>query len=235
MRQIALDTETTGLEVTEGHRIIQIGCVELIDRRLTGNSFDQRLQPDREIDAGATAVHGITNADLKDKPRFGDIAADFLEFIKDAQLIIHNAPFDLGFLNQELTRWQPGHPSIESQWDIIDTLDMARQRYPGQHNNLDALCSRLSVIRKERHAWRKNTSQRDAHDALEDAELLADVYLALTRDQGELLQDRKNDENQNFGHKATRTSIPQHIAAQLIVVRATEAERQADAAHPCRN
>lgn len=180
MRQIVLDTETTGLEPEQGHRVIEIGCVELFNRRLTGNHYHQYLQPDREIDAGAEAVHGISNDFLRDKPRFADITQDFLEFIRGAELIIHNAPFDLGFLNSELERVQAVDMRIERLCSVIDTLEMARQLHPGQRNSLDALCKRYSV----------DNSQRTLHGALLDAEILADVYLAMTGGQASLVLDR---------------------------------------------
>jgi DNA polymerase-3 subunit epsilon len=170
MRQIVLDTETTGLEPSEGHRIIEIGCVELVDRCLTRNNFHQYLQPDREIDPGATEVHGITNAFLRDKPRFRDIAEDFLEYIRGAELIIHNAPFDLGFLDHELGLWRKAATRVDELCRVTDTLAMARSLHPGQRNSLDALCKRYAV----------DNSQRDLHGALLDAEILADVYLAMT-------------------------------------------------------
>jgi DNA polymerase-3 subunit epsilon len=170
MRQIVLDTETTGLEPKEGHRIIEIGCVEVIDRRLTRSNFHQYLQPDREIDAGAVEVHGITNEFLQDKPRFGEIADDFLAYISGAELIIHNAAFDVGFLDAELARWRTEAPRIGDLCQVTDTLAMARALHPGQRNSLDALCRRYAV----------DNSQRDLHGALLDAEILADVYLAMT-------------------------------------------------------
>ena len=170
MRQIVLDTETTGLEPKEGHRIIEIGGVEVIDRRLTGNRFHQYLQPDREIDAGAVEVHGITNEFLRDKPRFGEIAQDFLTYIAGAELIIHNAAFDVGFLDAELGQWRADAPRIADLCRVTDTLAMARGLHPGQRNSLDALCRRYAV----------DNSHRDLHGALLDAEILADVYLAMT-------------------------------------------------------
>ncbi len=170
MRQIVLDTETTGLEPAEGHRIIEIGCVELVDRRLSRNNFHQYLQPDREIDQGAVEVHGITNEFLRDKPRFADIAEDFLDYVRDAELIIHNAPFDVGFLDHELSKWSEQARRIEQLCQVIDTLTMARSLHPGQRNSLDALCKRYAV----------DNSKRDLHGALLDAEILADVYLAMT-------------------------------------------------------
>jgi DNA polymerase III subunit epsilon len=170
MRQIVLDTETTGLETSQGHRIIEIGCVELFNRRLTGRHYHQYIKPEREIDAGAQAVHGISNAMLADKPVFARIADEFLQFIGDAELVIHNAAFDIGFLNYELNMLRPGFGSVSDRCHIVDTLLMARAKHPGQKNNLDALCKRYGV----------DNSQRDLHGALLDAEILADVYLLMT-------------------------------------------------------
>jgi DNA polymerase III subunit epsilon len=170
MRQIVLDTETTGLEPKEGHRIIEIGCVEVVDRRLTRNNFHQYLQPDREIDAGAVEVHGITNEFLRDKPRFGEIVEDFLSYVAGAELVIHNAAFDVGFLDAELAQWREDGPRIADLCRVTDTLGMARALHPGQRNSLDALCKRYAV----------DNSHRDLHGALLDAEILADVYLAMT-------------------------------------------------------
>jgi DNA polymerase III subunit epsilon len=183
MRQIVLDTETTGLEPAEGHRIIEIGCVEVIDRRLTRNNFHQYLQPDREIDQGAVEVHGITNELLRDKPRFADIAEDFLAYVTDAELIIHNAPFDVGFLDHELGLSGREGMRIAELCTVTDTLVMARKLHPGQRNTLDALCKRYGV----------DNSQRDLHGALLDAEILADVYLAMTGGQVSLLLDGRAD------------------------------------------
>lgn len=170
MRQIVLDTETTGLEASQGHRIIEIGCVELINRKQTGSHYHQYINPQREIDQGAIEVHGITNEQLQDKPLFAQIAGDFLEFVAGAELIIHNAPFDLGFLNAELQRLPQEQAKMEALCAVIDTLVMARAKHPGQRNSLDALCQRYDV----------DNSQRDLHGALLDAEILADVYLAMT-------------------------------------------------------
>jgi len=169
MRQVVLDTETTGLEPQDGHRIIEIGCVELVNRRLTGNNFHQYLQPDREIDAGAVEVHGITNEFLADKPRFQDVVDDFVSYIRGAELVIHNAPFDVGFLNHELRLCSYG-VQVGEMCGVLDTLAMARKMHPGQKNNLDALCRRYEI----------DNSRRDLHGALLDAEILADVYLAMT-------------------------------------------------------
>jgi DNA polymerase-3 subunit epsilon len=176
MRQIVLDTETTGLEPEKGHRIIEIGALEMFDRQLTGKSFHQYLNPEREIDDGAMEVHGITLEFLQDKPLFSDIAADFLEFIKGAQLLIHNAPFDIGFLDYELSLCGHGSGLLENTADIFDTLELAKDLHPGQRNNLDALCRRYEV----------DNSSRTLHGALLDAEILTDVYLAMTGGQEDL-------------------------------------------------
>ena len=179
MRQIVLDTETTGLEPTQGHRIIEIGCVELINRRITENRYHQYINPEREIDEGAIEVHGITNEFLADKPMFADVAEDFLKFIRGAELIIHNAPFDVGFMNHELKILDTQAEPVESFCSILDTLTMARNMHPGQKNNLDALCKRYEI----------DNSARDLHGALLDAEILAEVYLAMTGGQVRLSLD----------------------------------------------
>lgn len=169
-RQIVLDTETTGLEPSQGHRIIEIGCVEIVNRRITENTYHQYIQPDREIDEGAYEVHGISNEFLADKPRFSDIASDFMKFVKGAELVIHNAPFDVGFLNHELAMLDPGWGKMADHCLVTDSLVMARKKHPGQKNNLDALCKRYEV----------NNARRELHGALLDAELLAEVYLRMT-------------------------------------------------------
>ncbi len=178
MRQIFLDTETTGLEPGLGHRIIEVAAVELVNRRLTGNHFHRYLNPERDIDAGAQQVHGLTLEFLQDKPRFADVAAEFLAFIAGAELVIHNAPFDLAFLNHELALIECG-PIEQICAGVVDTLKMARELHPGQKNNLDALCRRYGV----------DNSDRTLHGALLDAELLAEVYLAMTRGQESLMID----------------------------------------------
>ena len=170
MRQIVLDTETTGLEYSQGHRIIEIGCVELLDRRLTGRHFHQYINPGRPVDEGAVEVHGITTAFLADKPPFAQIVDEFLAFVSGAELVIHNAPFDLGFLDNELALLGPGYGRIADHCTHTDSLALARARHPGQKNNLDALCKRYFV----------DNSQRELHGALLDAEILADVYLHMT-------------------------------------------------------
>ncbi len=178
MRQIFLDTETTGLDPAQGHRIIEIAAVEVINRRLTKNHFHVYLNPDREIDLGAQQVHGITLEFLQDKPRFPDVVAEFLDFIAGGELIIHNAPFDVGFLDHELGML--GMPGVRQGCaGIIDTLKMAKEMRPGQRNNLDALCRHFGI----------DNSSRTLHGALLDAELLADVYLAMTRGQESLMMD----------------------------------------------
>lgn len=194
MRQIVFDTETTGMPVTEGHRIIEIGAVELIDRRPTGVTFHYYLNPDRAIDAGATAVHGITDDDLRDKPRFADIVDEFLAFIDGAEVIAHNAVFDTEFLNAELARI-PGARSMETATrQITDTLAIAREKHPGQRNSLDALCRRYEV----------DNSARTKHGALLDAEILADVYLIMTGGQKALAFDQGRGADQVPGGEIRR-------------------------------
>jgi DNA polymerase-3 subunit epsilon len=178
MRQIALDTETTGLLIEHGHRVIEIGCVEIINRKLTGNTYHCYLDPERVVDAGAFAVHGISNEFLRDKPKFTEVATTFMEFIDGAELIIHNAPFDVGFLNCELEILGRSH-RIQDVCSVFDTLPFARQLHPGQKNNLDALCKRYQV----------DNSHRQMHGALLDADLLARLYLAMTGGQGSLFAD----------------------------------------------
>ncbi len=183
MRQIVLDTETTGLEPKQGHKIIEIGCVELVDRKLTGNHFHVYLNPEREIDAGAIEVHGITNEFLQDKPLFKDVAKDFIEFVQGTELIIHNAPFDIGFLNSELSQLIPAGGKMEDFCSVLDTLVLARQMFPGQKNNLDALCRRYFI----------DNSHRELHGALLDSEILAEVYLHMTGGQTDLGLTQKQD------------------------------------------
>ncbi len=176
MRQIVLDTETTGLEVSQGHRIIEIGCVELVSRRPTGRHFHRYLNPEREIDEGAVAVHGLTLAKLSREPRFAEVVHELLDFLADAELIIHNAAFDVGFLNSELSKVAGDLGPIEQRCRVLDTLLLAREMHPGQRNSLDALCKRYGV----------DNSKRELHGALLDARILADVYLAMTGGQSAL-------------------------------------------------
>jgi len=170
MRQIVLDTETTGLDPKQGNRIIEIGCVEIVNRKITENTYHQYIQPDRESEEGAFEVHGISTEFLADKPRFADIIEDFMQFINGAELIIHNAPFDIGFLDHELSMLDPVWGKVSDHCRVTDSLVMARKKHPGQKNNLDALCKRYDV----------NNARRELHGALLDSELLAEVYLRLT-------------------------------------------------------
>ena len=192
MRSVVLDTETTGMPVTDGHRVIEIGCVELMGRRLTGRHFHVYLQPDRESDEGAIGVHGITNEFLVGKPRFAEVADEFFDFIKGAQLIIHNAAFDVGFLNNEFALiGQMDRADLTAHCTILDTLAMARARHPGQRNSLDALCKRYGV----------DNSGRDLHGALLDAEILADVYLTMTGGQTNLSLAGEGADSENGGRQ----------------------------------
>jgi DNA polymerase III subunit epsilon len=205
MRQIFLDTETTGLEPSQGHRIIEIGCVELINRRKTNRQFHQYLNPDREIEDGAYEVHGITNEFLSDKPGFSDIAQEFIDFIRDCELIIHNVPFDLAFLNAELALLGTHWGKVEDYCRVTDTLIIARDMYPGLKNSLDALCQRFNV----------DNSQREVHGALLDAQILVDVYLAMTGGQTDLSLD---DHVRGIGNITTepRRLDPSRPALRII-------------------
>jgi DNA polymerase III subunit epsilon len=213
MRQIILDTETTGLEADRGHRIIEIGCVELVNRRLTGRRFHRYLNPDRDIDEGALAVHGISRAQLEGEQRFHEIAGELLAFCEGAELVIHNAAFDVGFLDAELKRLPGEFKPIQARCRVLDTLTLARELHPGQRNSLDALCKRYGV----------DNSQRDLHGALLDAMILADVYLAMTGGQGALAL---GEERANAGAVAAAVGPRVRSARQaaLPVIRATEAE-----------
>lgn len=176
MRQIVLDTETTGLEVSQGHRIIEIGCIELANRRVTGNHWHYYINPDRAVDSGAYEVHGISSEFLQDKPRFSELAEEFRSYVAGAELVIHNAPFDVGFLNNEFALLESPLAPLEENCGILDTLLLARQKHPGQKNNLDALCKRYGI----------DNSNRNLHGALLDARILTDVYLAMTGGQTSL-------------------------------------------------
>jgi DNA polymerase III subunit epsilon len=213
MRQIVLDTETTGLEVELEHRIVEIGCLELVNRRLTGRSFHQYLNPQRDIDFGAQQVHGLTREKLAAAPTFALIHGELLEFIRDSELIIHNAPFDVAFLNAELTRIEAA-PRIADLCRVLDTLALARQMHPGQRNSLDALCKRYSV----------DNSQREYHGALLDARILAEVYLAMTGGQASLTLSAESD---TAGSRARAS--PQRAASQqrIIVVAPSDEEMAA--------
>ncbi|MBK9132484.1 MAG: DNA polymerase III subunit epsilon [Gammaproteobacteria bacterium] len=216
MRQIVLDTETTGLEPSQGHRIIEVGCVEMVNRRLTGRHYHQYLQPDREIDAGAAEVHGITGEFLRDKPRFADVVEEFLDFVRGAELVIHNAPFDLGFLRHEFGLL--GRSWDEAACGVIDTLALARGRHPGQKNNLDALCKRYGI----------DNSERTLHGALLDAEILADVYLAMTGGQSRLLLETEPEAVTTLVSQAPVIRLSKD-RAPLPVIPASAAEREAHA------
>ncbi len=220
VRQIVLDTETTGLEPAQGHRIIELGGVELVNRRLSGRHFHRYLNPEREIDAGAVEVHGLTSTFLADKPRFGEVVDEFLAFVDGAELVIHNAAFDVGFLDHELRRAGPAYGDIASRCRVLDTLLLARRMHPGQRNSLDALCKRYGI----------DNSRRELHGALLDAQILAEVYLAMTGGQVVLSLDA---EAQAAGGEA---AAPQafgptaRLAAErppLRVIRASETEREA--------
>ncbi len=207
-----LDTETTGLEPSEGHRIIEIGCVELVDRQLTGRHYHQYINPDRIVDDGAIEVHGITNEFLADKPRFHEIASEFKEFIAGAELVIHNAAFDVGFIDHEFSLLGPEWGKVEEFCTVLDTLLLARKMHPGQRNTLDALCKRYDI----------DNSHRDLHGALLDAEILADVYLRMTGGQTTLvLGGEEGGDSADVGTKIKRlpTARP-----RLRVVKANEAE-----------
>jgi DNA polymerase-3 subunit epsilon len=212
MRRIVLDTETTGLEPAEGHRIIELACLEISGRRPTGRHFHRYVNPQRAIDLAATQVHGLTHEDLSDKPKFEDIADEFLDFISGCELLIHNAPFDVAFLNAELERI--GRPRMEAVCTVSDTLELARDMHPGKKNSLDALCERYAV----------DHSRRTLHGALLDAQLLVDVWIAMTRGQ-ETLDMAIAAEAAPSMHLSEAPSM-----AVVRVLRASDAERAAHAA-----
>ena len=210
---IVLDTETTGIDPKQGHRIIEIGCVELVDRKLTGNHYHVYINPDREVEEEAIRVHGITNEFLVDKPRFTQIADSFYEYIKGAELVIHNAAFDVGFMNHEFSLMNHHAGLVESYCDVLDTLALARDKHPGQKNNLDALCKRYGI----------DNSHRELHGALLDAEILADVYLLLSGGQTDL--DLASD-----GGASGRVSKIRRLDSNrpsLKVLKATDLEQRA--------
>lgn len=212
MRQIVLDTETTGIDPSEGHRIIEIGCVEMMERKLTGRNYHVYINPEREVEAEAITIHGITNEFLADKPRFADVADEFFEFIKGAELVIHNAAFDVGFMDSEFARLRPVRKTAD-HCGVVDSLAIARKKHPGQKNSLDALCKRYGV----------DNSSRDLHGALLDAEILADVYLLLTGGQTALSLDSGSEEG-GSGDGIRR--LPAEREA-LSVIRASEDESSA--------
>ncbi|ALM52511.1 DNA polymerase III subunit epsilon [Halomonas huangheensis] len=220
MRQIVLDTETTGIETREGHRLIEIGAVEVINRRLTGNSYHQYINPEREIDAEAVSIHGITNERVANEPVFGQVAKEFWDFIRGAELVIHNAPFDVGFIDHEFKMLREADPSLDfgpvsEHCRVLDTLVMARGMHPGQRNSLDALCKRYDI----------DNGHRVLHGALLDAEILSDVYLAMTGGQTALTLDSGNDdkaaENEHGEFAVRRLSLE---PGRLKVLHPTESE-----------
>ena len=216
MRQVVLDTETTGLEVVSGHRIIEIGAVEMVNRRLTGRTFHKYINPERDIDDGAKEVHGLTEAFLADKPRFADIWSELEAFLRDSELVIHNAPFDVGFLNAEIARLPVSSDAkirrIEDHCEITDSLSLARRKHPGQKNNLDALCRRYMV----------DNSQRDLHGALLDAEILADVFLLMTGGQAQMFAAASDQQTTEVA--ASKESTAPINATELQVIRARPEE-----------
>lgn len=220
MREVVLDTETTGIELRDGHRIIEIGCVEVVGRRLTGRHYHVYINPQREVEEGAFAVHGISNEFLADKPLFADIVDDFMGFIDGARLVIHNAAFDVGFIDAELQRLGKPYGQIADCCSVLDTLKLAREKHPGQRNSLDALCKRYGI----------DNSQRDLHGALLDAEILADVYLTMTGGQTALTLPGQGQQNDNDGGISTPRPVPAELGRQLRVVRATDADLEQHAA-----
>jgi DNA polymerase III subunit epsilon len=205
-RIVVLDTETTGLNPQEGHRVIEIGCVELIKRRLTGKRFHVYINPDRIIDDGAIAVHGITNQFLDDKPHFEQVVEDFIAFIKGAELVIHNAPFDVGFINHEFSRLKDIAGTITDLCVVFDTLAYARKKHPGQRNSLDALCKRYGI----------DNSHRDLHGALLDAEILADVFLLMTGGQSSLLDEGPSGSDESAISKEVKRMSGDRPALSII-------------------
>ena len=214
MRQIVLDTETTGLDIAEGNRVIEIGCVEIENRRLTGRHYHIYLNPDRDSEEGALAVHGITTEFLADKPRFHQICDEFMAFVSGAELLIHNAPFDVGYLNHEMNLAGKADVKLEDMCSITDTLIMARKKHPGQRNSLDALCKRYDV----------DSSQRDLHGALLDAEILADVYLAMTGGQTFLQLIEEEDSSESKETHSRKLSLDR---GELLVIAASTEEVEA--------
>ncbi len=216
MRQVVLDTETTGLDPKQGHRIIEIGCVELLNRRLTGNTFHAYVNPERLVELEAIQVHGITNEYLADKPVFNHVATEFIEFIRGAQLVIHNAPFDVGFMDHEFARLSGLQSNKTAQFcSILDTLSMARQIHPGQKNNLDALCKRYGI----------DNSHREKHGALLDAEILADVYLMMTGGQTDLNLSGKASGEGGVQVEHIRRLPTERKALKVVLATADELEQ----------
>lgn len=211
-RLVILDTETTGINPQDGHRIIEIGCVELLNRRLTGRHFHVYINPERDIDEGAQAVHGISNEFLEDKQCFADIVDEFIAFIEHSELIIHNAPFDVGFINYEFSLLNQFGKTVGDYCKVFDTLSFARKKHPGQRNSLDALCKRYSV----------DNSQRDLHGALLDAEILADVFLLMTGGQASLLDETVSDQNLKITTPAVKQLTADRPALKIIACNSEE-------------
>jgi len=216
-RIVVLDTETTGLSTREGHRIIEIGCVELINRRLTGERFHTYVNPERKIDDGAIAVHGISNEFLDDKPLFKQISAEFIAFIRDAELVIHNAPFDVGFINNEFSLLKNNTETIADFCLVFDTLVYARKKHPGQRNSLDALCKRYGI----------DNSHRELHGALLDAEILAEVFLLMTGGQSSLIDDEPAEVAIVVASSSSNTPLATIVRPALNIVRCNEDELSA--------
>jgi DNA polymerase-3 subunit epsilon len=212
-RQVVLDTETTGLSTSDDHRIIEIGCVEVINRRITGETFHQYINPEREIDAGALEVHGISSEFLADKPKFAEVSEDFMRFIDGAELIIHNAAFDVGFLDHELAKINTETRRVGDVSSVLDTLKLARDKHPGQKNNLDALCKRYEI----------DNSNRELHGALLDSEILADVYLAMTGGQVSLSLAAEEPTASENNQNEVSASV-QKQRGRLRVIKANEIE-----------
>lgn len=214
-RQVVLDTETTGLSTADDHRIIEIGCVEVVNRRLTGQTYHQYINPHREIDAGALEVHGITQEFLADKPKFADVADDFMQFIDGAELIIHNAAFDVGFLDHELAKIKSEKRRIKDVSTVLDTLKLARDKHPGQKNNLDALCRRYDI----------DNSNRELHGALLDSEILADVYLAMTG--GQVSLSLAAEPIENVTKSSSSETVEKKNRGVLRIIKANDDELKA--------
>lgn len=214
-RKIFFDTETTGISPQGGHRIIEVGCVEMINRRLTGNNFHRYINPERDIDAGALAVHGLSVEFLRDKPKFSEIIHDLIAYLKGSELIIHNAPFDTGFMDHEIRLANCGYQDLSHYCQIFDTLSFARRKHPGQKNSLDALCRRYNI----------DNSNRTLHGALLDSELLADVYCAMTREQVSLFNEKVVE--QTIGQK-TQVAKQVKRSGSIPVLVATDEDLNAD-------
>lgn len=216
MRQVVLDTETTGLSTAHGHRIIEIGCVELVNRRLTGREYHRFINPERDIDEGAERVHGISRADLENQPRFNEIVDELLEFLTGAELVIHNAEFDVGFIEHELGLMKHPQPKISEHATVLDTLSLARKMHPGQRNSLEALCKRYEV----------DASKRDVHGALIDAELLARVYLLMTGGQTALVLDEAAEAVHDPSRRMRSATVERRADDLKLVVISADAEEK---------